>query len=91
MFTVMNKFKNLTILVVDDHPFTSDAYINLISKANDAIKYKFLKATNCEKAFKTIEMVKKKEKKIDIALMDYLVQTWQFSSVKSFRNVKLLC
>jgi DNA-binding NarL/FixJ family response regulator len=66
----MNKFKNLTVLVVDDHPFTSDAYINLISKNEDNCNYSFIKATNCEMAFKSIESIFIKEKTLNLALVD---------------------
>jgi DNA-binding NarL/FixJ family response regulator len=90
MFTVMNKFKNLTILVVDDHPFTSDAYINLISKANDKIKYKFLKATNCEKACKTIEMMVKDEKIIDIALLDINLPPYEKEKILSGTDLAII-
>lgn len=66
----MNKLENLTVLVVDDHPFTSDAYINLISKAKENSNYTFVKATNCEVAFKNIESLFIKGKTLDIALVD---------------------
>jgi DNA-binding NarL/FixJ family response regulator len=66
----MKKSKNLTVLVVDDHPFTSDAYINMILKASDENKYTFSKATNCEIAHMNIEAILSKRKNLDIALVD---------------------
>lgn len=86
----MKNSKNFTILVVDDHPFTSDAYINMITKAKDDEHYKFIKATNCEKAFKTIEMVLKKGKKIDMALMDINLPPYEKEKILSGSDLALL-
>lgn len=86
----MKNSKNFTILVVDDHPFTSDAYINLISKANSETKYNFLKATSCEKAFKTIEIEVKNEKKIDIALLDINLPPYEKEKILSGSDIAMI-
>lgn len=86
----MNKFKNLTILVVDDHPFTSDAYINLISKKKTDHNYNFLKATNCEKAFKILEIMVNKEKNIDIALLDINLPPYEKEKILSGTDLAIL-
>jgi DNA-binding NarL/FixJ family response regulator len=86
----MKKFKLFTILVVDDHPFTSDAYINLISKANDAFKYTFLKATSCEMAYNVIESTNKSGKKIDMALMDINLPPYEKEKILSGSDLALI-
>lgn len=86
----MKKLIPFTILVVDDHPFTSDAYINLISKANETIKYNFLKATSCEMAYKVIESAVKSGKKIDMALMDINLPPYEKEKILSGSDLALV-
>lgn len=82
--------KNLTILVVDDHPFTSDAYINLISKAKDSNSYTFLKATNCEAAFHIIESNALEGKTIDLTLMDINLPPFEAQKILSGSDLALI-
>ena len=86
----MKKSKNLTVLVVDDHPFTSDAYINLISKANDDNKYTFSKATNCKIAFKNIESILTKGKTLDMALVDINLPPYEEEKILSGIDLAVL-
>lgn len=82
--------KNLTILVVDDHPFTSDAYINLISKAKNTDSFTFLKATNCEAAFHIIESNALEGNTIDLALMDINLPPFEEQKILSGSDLALL-
>lgn len=86
----MNKLKNLTVLVVDDHPFTSDAYINLISKEKDENSFKFVKETNCEKAFNSIQFMLKKGKKLDMALLDINLPPYEQGRILSGSDLAVL-
>jgi DNA-binding NarL/FixJ family response regulator len=86
----MKKLMPFIILVVDDHPFTSDAYINLITKANEAIKYTFLKATSCEMAYKVIEATIKSGKKIDMTLMDINLPPYEEAKILSGSDLALI-
>ncbi|MFC4740739.1 response regulator [Flavobacterium ponti] len=71
----------LNVLVVDDHPMTSDAYINLITMACSDVKFNFEKAIDCETAFRQIELYTKFENQIDIAIIDI--------GLPPFRNEKI--
>lgn len=62
--------KIINILIVDDHPMTTDAYINLISLSTKNIQFNFEKAIDCESAFKLIEMYSKTGKVFDVAIID---------------------
>jgi DNA-binding NarL/FixJ family response regulator len=86
----MKKLKTFTILVVDDHPFTSDAYINLITKAEENHSYTFLKATSCEMAYKAIETSIKANKKIDMALLDINIPAFEKEKLFSGSDVALI-
>lgn len=86
----MKKLKTFTILVVDDHPFTSDAYINLISKAKEDNKYTFLKATSCEMAYKILETTVKSDKKIDMVLMDINLPPYEKEKILSGSDLAVI-
>ena len=86
----MKKLKTFTILVVDDHPFTSDAYINLITKAEENHSYTFLKAISCEMAYKAIETSIKANKKIDMALLDINIPAFEKEKLFSGSDVALI-
>lgn len=62
--------KIINILIVDDHPMTTDAYINLISISTNKIQFNFEKAKDCESAFKQIEMYAKTGRVFDVAIID---------------------
>jgi DNA-binding NarL/FixJ family response regulator len=86
----MKKTMPFTILVVDDHPFTSDAYINLISNAKEGNNFTFLKATTCEMAYKIIETMAKTDKKIDLALMDINLPSYEKEKILSGSDLALI-
>jgi DNA-binding NarL/FixJ family response regulator len=62
--------KKINILVVDDHPMTADAYINLITMSNKDADFNFDKASDCESAFKFITRSENDSNKIDLAIID---------------------
>lgn len=62
--------KGLKILVIDDHPLTSDAYINLISMSRPDLQIDFEKAVDCKTAFQQIEQHHKLNNQIDVAIID---------------------
>jgi response regulator RpfG family c-di-GMP phosphodiesterase len=61
---------SLNILIVDDHPMQVDSYISIINNTVEDYKFNFIKAFNCESAFKQIELNYKTKEMIDIALLD---------------------
>jgi DNA-binding NarL/FixJ family response regulator len=75
------------VLVVDDHPMTSDAYINLIKNSSSKISYEFLKADSCESAFKTIEVCMRTGKKIDIAMIDINLPAFPAGNILSGADI----
>lgn len=76
------KNKKIKILVVDDHPMNSDAYINLIRSRQAENESVFHKAIDCHSAFKLIKQAEKNDTPFDIALIDI--------SLPEFREEKLL-
>lgn len=62
--------KILNILVVDDHPMTTDAYINLITTSKQDLQFNFEKATDCQTAFKKVEQLSNIGHPLDIAIID---------------------
>ena len=62
--------KILNILVVDDHPMTTDAYINLIITSKQDLQFNFEKATDCQTAFKKVEQLSNIGHPLDIAIID---------------------
>ena len=85
----MKNSNTLTILVVDDHPFTADAYINLISTAKND-DYTFLKATNCEMAYKIMEVRAKEGNPIDMALMDINLPPFEKEKILSGSDLAVI-
>ena len=62
--------KAYNILVLDDHPLNSDAYINLIKSESKIKNSNFLKAIDCQSAFKIITQLEKTNDLLDIVLLD---------------------
>jgi DNA-binding NarL/FixJ family response regulator len=60
----------LNILVVDDHPMNSDAYINLIKTNQKENASTFHKAIDCFTAHKIIKLAEKSKAALDVALID---------------------
>jgi DNA-binding NarL/FixJ family response regulator len=73
----------LNILIVDDHPMLVDSYISIINSTVEDYKFNFIKAFNCESAFKLIELNFKTKEIIDIALLDV--------SLPPYAQEKILC
>jgi DNA-binding NarL/FixJ family response regulator len=75
--------KTLNILIVEDHPMMIDAYVSIINNTIENYKFNFIKASDCESAFKRIEQNFKTKEAIDIALLDV--------SLPPFEQEKILC
>jgi DNA-binding NarL/FixJ family response regulator len=55
------------VLIIDDHPMTVDAYINLISASLSDFDLSFFTANSCESAYK---LISSKENSFDMAFVD---------------------
>jgi DNA-binding LytR/AlgR family response regulator len=60
----------LNILIVDDHPMMVDAYVNIINLSIDDYQFNFIKANDCESAYKLMEQNFNTKQTIEIALLD---------------------
>ncbi|BCY27579.1 response regulator [Flavobacterium okayamense] len=60
----------LRILIVDDHPFIIDAYINLISCSLENYELEFLRSSNTKEAYNLIKVNYNENNKIDFAIFD---------------------
>jgi DNA-binding NarL/FixJ family response regulator len=83
------KLKKLTILIVDDHPFIIDSFINIIN-TNDGghYRFEFITAQNAEDAVKKIRIHKSENKKINVAFLDINIPP--FENIKSGADLTLL-
>lgn len=77
----------LNILVVDDHPMTIDAYINLINDIDSNSKFSFTKATNCKTAYSSIEVYKKTKESLDVALIDINIPPFEQEKILSGTDI----
>ena len=66
------------ILLVDDHPFILDTYVNMLKKTNLFKFENFLEATSVEKALSIIN----EEKEIDIAFFDISMPKNSISNIE---------
>jgi DNA-binding NarL/FixJ family response regulator len=65
------------ILIVDDHPMTVAAYVNLLTEVKFAeAPTEFISAYTCEQAFNTINVQLALNKPIDLALLDVSLPTY---------------
>ena len=81
---------NTNILVVDDHPINTDAYINLISSNAKEQNAVFHKSSNCYMAFKKIEQLEKGDVRLDIALVDINIPEYREEKLLSGIDIALL-
>ncbi|WP_343694380.1 response regulator [Flavobacterium sp.] len=73
---------SLTILIVDDHPMTVDSYVNLLSDDSfDTTEPTFLKKYNCETAYKTMLLMEKQNSKIDFAIFDVNLPSYEEANI----------
>ncbi|MEW5675634.1 response regulator [Flavobacterium enshiense] len=83
----------LTILVVDDHPMTADAYTNLIASLYKENKPTFQKAFDGTMAFKNIMMNIKTGVNLDVALVDISIPPYEeekiFSGIDIAKIIRL--
>lgn len=75
--------ETLSVLVVDDHPMTTDAYINLISSTSKEINFNFQKAVDCKTAFRIIEQNYKTDNALDVALIDISLPPYEEEKILS--------
>lgn len=84
------KSKKVNILVVDDHPMNSDAYINLIKSSQEKKEIVFHKAVDCYSAFKIIKQTEKISNTINIALVDISIPEYKEEKLLSGTDIALL-
>ena len=75
--------QKINILVVDDHPLTADAYINLITLNNKDVDFKFDKASDCESAYRFITKCEKDSSRIDLAIIDIGLPPFKKGNINS--------
>ena len=75
--------QKINILVVDDHPMTADAYVNLITMSNKNFDFSFDKASDCESAFKFITRYEKDSDRIDLAIIDIGLPPFKKGNINS--------
>ena len=78
------------ILVVDDHPINTDAYINLITSNNSKEDMVFLKAIDCESASKVINQLERRNSPLNVALIDINIPEYRKEKLLSGTDVALL-
>lgn len=78
------------ILVVDDHPINSDAYINLITSNSLKEETIFHKAQDCESASKVINQLEKRNIRLNVALIDINIPEYRKEKLLSGTDVALL-
>ena len=81
--------KNLSIFIVDDHPFIIDSFIDIINIHNNGdYKFDFITAVNAEEAIRKINYQKIENKKINVAFFDINIPP--FGNIKSGVDLILL-
>lgn len=85
----MKNRKN-NILVIDDHPMNSDAYINLIKFREEFNETIFHKGIDCQTAFKLIKQAEITETPFDVALIDISIPEYREQKLLSGTDVAIL-
>ena len=83
-----NRKKN--ILVIDDHPMNSDAYINLIKSREEFNETIFHKGIDCQTAFKLIKQAEITATPFDVALIDISIPEYREQKLLSGTDVAIL-
>lgn len=78
------------ILVVDDHPINTDAYINLITSYSLNEETVFHKAIDCESASKVINQLEKRNIPLNAALIDINIPAFRKEKLLSGTDIALL-
>lgn len=81
---------NQNILVVDDHPINTDAYINLIASDSEMQETIFHKAVDCQSAFKVINQLEKRNIPLNVALVDISIPAFHKEKLLSGTDIALL-
>ncbi|WP_318640824.1 response regulator [Flavobacterium ardleyense] len=70
------------ILIVDDHPMTVAAYVNLLTEINlGPFPAKFITAYTCEQAYNMINIQNTMETPIDLALLDVSLPSFVLQNI----------
>ena len=77
---MMNNFLN--ILIVDD-PMTVEAYLAIVTSNLPSNYSNFIKATNCEIAYKKIEEIFSRNQSIDVAVLDLSLPAYIAKKISS--------
>lgn len=85
----MKNRKN-NILVIDDHPMNSDAYINLIRSKHEYNETIFHKGTDCHSAFKLIKQAEITKTPFDVALIDISIPEYVEQKLLSGTDIAIL-
>jgi DNA-binding NarL/FixJ family response regulator len=85
----MKNRKN-NILVIDDHPMNSDAYINLIRSKEEFNETIFHKGIDCQTAFKLIKQAEITDTPFDVALIDISIPEYREQKLLSGTDVAIL-
>jgi DNA-binding NarL/FixJ family response regulator len=80
----------MNILVIDDHPITVDAYINLINAATENQQNNFFKANDCFQAYQTINRAKKLNTPLHVALIDLNIPEYKDENLFSGADIAIL-
>lgn len=73
--------RTLNCLIVDDHPMLIDGYITVISNFVDNYDFNFIKAVDCESAYKAIEQNHNLNNNIDIAIFDISLPAYKEKNI----------
>lgn len=80
--------KELSILIVDDHPMTVNGYVNVLSEENfEGLSLNFTRALDCEEAFK---LITDPENNFDIAYLDLSLPAYPEEKIFSGLDLGLL-
>jgi DNA-binding NarL/FixJ family response regulator len=79
--------KKINILVVDDHPMTVDAYVNIISLLLKDRDVKFIKANCGQEAYRLLEMSAKLNENINLALIDLGIPSFAEKNILSGADI----
>jgi DNA-binding NarL/FixJ family response regulator len=84
------EIKSVNILIVEDHPMISEAYVELIRLIIKKTKIVFLKASNCSTSLSIINQSKKTNIPIDIALVDIRIPEYREKNLFSGTDIAMI-
>lgn len=75
------------VLIIDDHPMTVDAYINLVSASLSHLDINFFTANSCESAY---NLISSNENQFDIAFVDINLPPYEVMKIHSGIDLGIL-